>query len=133
MPLLDVVLTLVSSYISRVIGAQIVWFMARHCETVWSRAAVTGTSPSGCSLQWVGFDEALSTQHDLDKRLCAYVDGCKTARMDWQFMTVVTDKGDGGGLPLQQSVFAFPDNMAFYGVPQVAPWAGGGPECSTTQ
>ena len=34
-------------------------------------------------------------------------------------MGLATDKGDGGQLPLQQTICTFPDNMFFVAVPQV--------------
>ena len=73
----------------------------------------------GASMEGIGFEESLSKQDDLDKRLSRHVSSCREFRLDWQYMPIATDKGEGGGLSMSQTLFAFPDNQAFVGVPQV--------------
>lgn len=106
---------------TRHLAAQVVWQVARNCEAVLTQLVLNRVlqGATGSTLEWVGFDEALSKQHDLDKRLARYTASCRESRVDWQYMSCVTDKGDGGGLTMAQTLFAFPDNHAFVGVPQV--------------
>ena len=54
-------------------------------------------------------------------RFPRYAQSCKTASRGQSStcLSMVTDKGDAGALPLQFSACAWPDNMAFVCVPVV--------------
>eukprot|EP00972_Heterocapsa_arctica_P113284 16436281-Heterocapsa_arctica.AAC.1 len=87
---------------------------------------------SGCckgsaagSFEWLDWCTGLDNKGQFDKQLHFYVQACKNCREDWQFVSLASDKGDGGGLPLMQTVFAFPDNQAFVAIPQAAGWGRG--------
>jgi hypothetical protein len=99
--------------------AQIAIACSRLCEDVVTRLSIDGVAGSGSSYVWDSADVRFMNRGDLDLLCSRYVQTCRVARMDWQYIGIPTDKGDSGALPLQQTFATFPDNMAFLFVPQV--------------
>jgi hypothetical protein len=100
---------------------QLMWRISLLVETHMLQAAV-GQSSSDTEFTWLGFDVTLARSHDVDRQCASYVESCRSCRLDWQFLSMATDKGDGGGLPLQQTLVAFRDNQSFCCVPQAHPY-----------
>ena len=68
--------------------------------------------------KFTSMEDSFASKYRVAKLCNDYVMATKTARSSWQFISCSTDKGDGGQLPLQQTVFAFPDNQLFVALPQ---------------
>jgi len=116
---LDVfILRLAALPCTRYLAAQVATQAASLLEGVW-----LGTAPSpDFTFERETFQDLMSQRDPLSRQLFVYTHSCKLCRVDWQYMSIVTDKGDGGGLGLQQTIFTFPDNVAFLAVPQVRTW-----------
>ena len=96
--------------------------LGRILEKHWLEKGLghgNGSKDDDIDFAWVEWAEILSKHADLDRKLASYTKSCQTSRSDWQHMLIGSDKGDGGGLPMLQTVMSFPDNEAFVAVPQV--------------
>ena len=70
--------------------------------------------------KFISMEDSFASKYRVAKTCTFYVQSTKAARSCWQHMSASTDKGDGGQLPLQQTVFAFPDNQIFVALPQAS-------------
>ena len=81
-------------------------------------AATTVTMP-GLSWKWSGLADQVEDHRTRDRRLLEYVTACRRATKDVQHLTLCTDKGISGALPLQMTMFVMQENLAMVGCPQV--------------
>ena len=70
--------------------------------------------------KFISMEDSFASKYRVAKTCTFYVQSTKAARSCWQHMSASTDKGDGGQLPLQHTVFAFPDNQIFVALPQAS-------------
>ena len=104
------------------LAAQLSIQLAKILELHWLEKGLghgNGSKDDDIDFAWVEWAEILSKHADLDRKLASYTKSCQTSRSDWQHLLFGSDKGDGGGLPMLQTVMSFPDNEAFVAVPQV--------------
>ena len=127
-PIADFVSQLVSQNlaVSKPIVAQLAWHVAVALEHQ-SLMQVTGkfvpispTSKLNSTFNFTKLEDSFANRYKLAKACASYVQCTRSCRSDWQNILMSTDKGDGGQLPLQQSVLSFPDNMLFVALPQAA-------------
>jgi hypothetical protein len=81
-------------------------------------AATTVTMP-GLSWKWSGLADQAEDHRTRDRRLLEYVTACRRATEDVQHLTLCTDKGISGALPLQMTMFVMQESLAMVGCPQV--------------
>jgi len=103
----------------RFLLAQLAAGFANLMEATWLGTTSSSTSVrDALGFQWLDIDEGFEKRFQVDRKLYSYVSSCSSCRVNWQFMTMGSDKGDAPGMVLTHSHFAFPDNQAFIGVPQ---------------
>eukprot|EP00974_Lingulodinium_polyedra_P090081 8734497-Lingulodinium_polyedra.AAC.1 len=120
--ILTLVMHLIVLLKTRYLAAQVLCAVSRWLEVKWLQmglAKETPTANDAMGFEWLDWCEALQKKHQLNRKIASYVKSCQVCRGDWQYLSLASDKGDGGGLPMLQTVFAFPDNQAFLAVPQV--------------
>ena len=109
---------------------QLVPLLAQMCHFVASlverKALAMATTDDGeGDFAWLGEGTVAARRGDVDRLCWQYAESCQ--QLDprgFQYLSVGTDEGDGGGLPLLQTVLCVGQSTLAVCVPQVGGWGG---------
>ena len=65
-------------------------------------------------------DAILADPSLCDKMIANHVAGCRQIAWNQQYVSIVSDKVSGIGIPLENAIISFPNNKALLCLPQVA-------------
>ena len=98
---------------------QLAWGASLRIERNIAACSLRKTTLGNVVFEWVEWHEALMDAQRRGKHLVVYVSNGRTAMSQSVVIGLCTDKASVGGLPLQNTVFLTPENVAVLACPTV--------------